>query len=128
MLCEPYAEKMSKGPKTKFEVYKACDRASAMLRDAGFILQYVSQKSEACYFGFPGRVGWIRVATHKQNRPPAGLTTPIISKITFNGNNRDGANHISMGEEKFENTVALAIGRYVLKARAAIVKAEDDPC
>ena len=64
---------------------EACTYAGDLLKLVGFELRYVSMKSEACYYGWPGRHGLIRVAAHrhwKQDSPTAHLG-PVIAKITL---------------------------------------------
>lgn len=105
-----------KQPKTSHNTLALCDRAAAMLRDAGFELRYVSMKTEACYYGLPGRTSLLRVATHGYGGGgnKRGPTTPVAAKLTFNGCQGDQPGHMRLAEQKFETMVASAIGCYML--------------
>ena len=90
-----------------------CDRASQLLKKVGFILDYTSMKTEACYYRYPEKWGLIRVAAHKVRAQPVGLG-PIVAKITFNVNIHDTPGMMRIADEKFQNTVAVVIGRYFI--------------
>lgn len=65
-----------------------CEYAAEKLRKAGFVLNYTSMKSEACYYEHPARKGYcIRIAAHRfsgaENRAlPCDIAKTLVS-ITF---------------------------------------------
>src|SRR5882672_495731 len=100
-------------PPKLMSVFEACEIASAMIRAAGFELRYQSAISETRYFGWPGREGTLRVSAHKRKRGANGLP-PIIARVTFHDASEPGT--VSMDEVRMDNTVANAIGRYMLRS------------
>lgn len=93
------------------------DRAAEMLKTAGFELRYVSMKSEACYYSWPGRDEVIRIATHRQNGPPRIVNNyKMVAKLTFSGTNLIRRGDTAVREDKLRTMVAVAIGTYFLRA------------
>lgn len=85
-----------------------------LLKSAGFELRFVSRKTEACYFAWPGRNEVLRVAAHKSGGDDYGLNK-IVSKITFGQDapkSRPGTLRISEGA--FLDLVRRRIGEYML--------------
>ena len=89
-----------------------CDAAAEHLRRAGFRLVHASMRSEACYYGLPGRDGLLRVAAHRFSGGERQRTAdPVHACLTFQ------ANGLPQSEEKLETMVALAVGRFVLRSK-----------
>lgn len=112
---------------------EACNVAAEMLLAVGFEHRYTSMKSEAAYYGWPGRNFVLRVAAHKAHRHELhGL--PIAATITFNPRNfkTDLAGWPVMPREHVLRCVATAIGNYMLvsagamRARAKLREYHDD--
>ena len=62
--------------------YEVCERAAEALVGAGFVLNYISQKSEARYYRWPNREDVLRLAAHKpvkerNGAPPRCLQTDV---------------------------------------------------
>ena len=90
-----------------------------MLRKAGFELRGVSSKTEAVYYGWPGKEQTIRVAWHKYKTGSYGFVGDIAAKITFSDDkmkNRPMTMRISPGT--FRNLVAMRIGDYFINSGA----------
>ena len=104
-------------PKQTLTTLECCDRASALLKEAGFVLENQSMRTEACYYRWPDRVDLIRIATHKSKRSMIGLGN-VVSRITFNGNRNDQPGEIRICDEAIENRVMWAIGKYFLKSES----------
>lgn len=101
------------------------DRANRMLRDAGFERASVSLKSEATYWRWPDRQGVLRVSSHKFSGGLAGLNR-VVARLTFRGGY--GHRHrVCMSDERFEDMVAMAIGRYLLKSAGVVLSTYDGP-
>jgi hypothetical protein len=97
-------------------VLEAVSRAGEILKAAGFELQKVSMKSEACYYGLPGRHGSLRVSTHRNRRGTIGNDTTIAT-LTFHGNGIVGEpGFMICSEEKFQHMLVVAIGQYWLRS------------
>ena len=111
---------MGKPSKPVFNVFVLCDEAAALLRQAGFEHRYTSRRSEAVYFGLPGRKALLRVARHGGNsgrQPIAGRTDePVVARVTFRGSYVDGPDEMRISAEKVEQMIAQAIGQYMLKS------------
>lgn len=95
-----------------------CDSAAKELRRAGFELRNASTKSEACYYGLPGREALLRIAAHSKQKGKLGMNK-VVSTLTFCGG--AGGVTVASGEmklhpDKFEQMVAQAIGRYMLRS------------
>jgi hypothetical protein len=97
--------------KPKQNPIELMDKAMARLKDIGFTLAYVSMKSEACYFQYPGKKGVIRVSAHrlKCNKKKNSINgNHIISKITFN------KNAPAMSDYGFKRMMCDAVGTYFI--------------
>jgi hypothetical protein len=96
--------------KPSHDTLALADRMAALLKSAGFALRYVSMKSEACYYAWPGRNEVIRIATHRfgknHGRPRDINGQIVVAKITLCGT------HLM----KPGQIVAAAIGQYFLAA------------
>ncbi len=100
---------------TNFCTLDLCNRAAEMLKRVGFVHYQTSMKTPAAYYRWPDRQALIRVAEH--NRKTSGSNrNNIVAKITFRGTHVDPAGMMNISDEKVENVVALAIGRYFLKS------------
>ncbi len=108
-----------KQPKTHHDVYQLCERASKMLKAAGFEVVDVSRRSEAVYFHLPGRHGVLRVSAHKTRCSVIGLDS-VVSKLTFCGNHHSGADILVCSDEKIESMVWAAVGHYIMKSAEPI--------
>lgn len=87
--------------------------AGDLLQRAGFHHRFTSSKSEAQYYGWPGRFGTLRVAAHKKGGPNKGLVDgPTVASATFVKENRQG-----FVAAQIEHEVARAIGLYMIRAR-----------
>lgn len=95
-----------------FDCIELCNAAQELVKRCGFELRYASSRSEACYYGWPGHRGVIRVAAHKHRGPWIGLP-PVVTTLTFRSDNGHGQCKIT--PQKFYNEVARAIGMYFLK-------------
>ena len=86
------------------------NEAVGLVKQAGFVLNYSSLKSEACYYQYPGHEGVLRIATHRYGGKSLdyGVTSPVLSCLTFSKN----MNPKTM--DGFITSVALAIGRYFI--------------
>lgn len=93
--------------------HEVIERCVALLKSAGFELRSASMRSEACYYGLPGRDELIRVAIHSKKKPHPGLIK-VVTKITINGRHCDPTGEITINPEKIHGIVAGAIGRYML--------------
>lgn len=93
-----------------------CHRAADMLKRAGFEFHCASMKTEACYYCWPGKKSLLRVAAHSKKERPPGLSH-VAAKVTFNGTCLSEPGFMRVADHKVETMVALAIGRYFLKAR-----------
>ena len=104
-------------------VLEACARAAEILKQAGFEFRHYSRKSEACYYGWPGVAGTIRVAAHKRkkknHRAGDGAYT-VISKITVGGAfSMYSGGVLALPDAKLQSLVAHAIGFYFIHAGMA---------
>lgn len=96
-------------------VHGCCAYAIDLLKRIGFEKAYVSMKSEAVYFKFPGRHGVLRVATHPTKRGAIGLDN-IVAKLTFRGNSYDDPEMMRCSDEKVDSMIWLAIGQYMVNS------------
>jgi hypothetical protein len=65
--------------------YLHMEYAASRLKSMGFEFAFSSMRSEACYYGFPGLTGVIRVGLHRQSRREAAtFKKPLITSIVFN--------------------------------------------
>ncbi len=86
-----------------------CDQAALMLKRAGFVLESVSMKSEACYYRLPDRNELLRIAAHKYGGPRQTKNTDVVSKLTI-------SKEMAPNDEKLERMVATAMGYYFLRS------------
>lgn len=100
--------------KPVISTFEACARAADLVKSAGFELRHVSRRSEACYYGLPGRRALLRIAAHSKNDDWVGLTN-VVARVTFNGTCLNALGEMRLLPEKLENMVATAIGRYMLR-------------
>lgn len=100
--------------KPAHDTLELCDRAATMLKACGFEFRNVSRRSEACYYGLPGRKELIRIATHARMKKQNGEATHVVARLTFRGGCLTGENQMRLSEEKFTHMVEMAIGRYHL--------------
>ena len=106
-----------------YDTLELCDLASARLKEAGFVLAYSSDRSEACYYRWPGRPEVLRVAAHRfrkgwGTRGGAG-DARVAAVLTFNHHQVDAPGRMKIAEEKIESMIASAIGRYFLASTPA---------
>jgi hypothetical protein len=106
--------------KPSHDTLALADRMAALLKSAGFALRYVSMKSEACYYAWPGRNEVIRIATHRfgknHGRPRDINGQIVVAKITLCGTHLMKPGQMNMAESKVRMIVAAAIGQYFLAA------------
>jgi hypothetical protein len=103
---------------------EAIEYAVGLLKVAGFEHRYTSMKSEACYYGLPGRDEVIRVAAHAHGHGDRA-TMPIICRLTFcyRSHYEAGAGlPLHKSWEKVEEMVARTVGYYVLRVMGALPK------
>lgn len=99
------------------QCFQYCEHAAEKLRAAGFVLNYISMKSEACYYEHPARKGYvIRVAAHRYSRTEDKLLPHHIGKmiacITF----APGCfNNIPKSWEAIDAVIYKAVGQYFIK-------------
>jgi hypothetical protein len=93
----------------------ACRRAGEILIRAGFQLRHRSLKSEARYYGWPGRNGLLRVAAHAGKAEVIDGQL-IIAKLTFTYENPKAAEKRSLllTKDQLEAQTAAAIGRFLI--------------
>lgn len=93
----------------------ACRHAGEIAQRAGFQLRHRSLKSEACYFGLPGRRGLLRIAAHA-GKGEIIDGQPIIAKLTFVYASPREAQRQSLlvTMDQLEAQTASAIGRYMI--------------
>jgi hypothetical protein len=95
---------------------EACRVAGEILKAAGFELRYTSMKSEACYYGWPGRPDVLRVAAHRHGHEDR-WQMPVAATLTFNAANfrerKSGIPHLS--RTHLMERLATAVGKYMLR-------------
>ena len=100
-----------------FDTLELCNRAGELLKRVGFIHHQTSMKTEAVYYRWPDRPHLIRVAEHGRQRARTRTSHGwVVAAVTFRGRHTDRAGTISMGENKVESIIALAIGQYFLRS------------
>jgi hypothetical protein len=94
---------------------EACRRAGEIVMAAGFQLRHRSLKSEACYYGFPGRQGLLRIAAHAGKAEIIDGQL-IIAKLTFTYASPKAAQQQSLllTRDQLEAQTASAIGRFII--------------
>lgn len=96
---------------------EACDQAICLLKQAGFEFVKVSMKSHTAYYRFPGRYGVLRVGTHpKSNGNSRAETGPVCGTITYSPAHAKADGKLLLSAIHVENTVANAVGRYMIKS------------
>ena len=97
-----------------------CHYAAEKLKSCGFVLGYVSRKSEACYYSLAGYRGYLRIATHPFSRNEAKEIEfshkPTIAALTFSRGTK--FNTI----EAVDNQIIIAVGRYMLGQMTSALK------
>ncbi len=106
---------MRKKPKPGHNVLDLCNRASDLLKSIGFERAYVSMKSEAVYFQYPGRHGFLRVSMHRHHRGMIGQDN-VVATLTFRGNAHDAASTLRCSPDKIETMIHIAIGQYMVRS------------
>lgn len=96
------------------EALAAMEAAAGLLRRLGFEHRYSSMKSEACYYGQPGRTEVIRIASHgrKHKRRNGGCAGRVAATITF------GANQGAFSWPEIFRRTCEAVGRYEFAMQA----------
>ena len=106
-----------------YDTLELCDLASARLKEAGFVLAYSSDSSEACYYRWPDRPEVLRVAAHRFKKGKGYKrddgAARVASVLTFNHHLSDAPGKMKIAEEKIESMIASAIGRYFLASTPA---------
>jgi hypothetical protein len=97
---------------------EACAYAADLLKQAGFEHRYTSMKSEACYYGLPGREEVIRIAAHAHGHGDRALM-PIIVRLTFAAPSAESLS-VHKSWDQVDNRVANALGYYVLRCAKAL--------
>jgi hypothetical protein len=96
---------------------EAVELAASSVKQAGFEFVNSSMKSVACYYRYPGRLGFLRISDHsKRKHNERFFTEPVASSLSFciAVSPRDGK--FEMSKEQIETRVAHAIGRYMMRA------------
>jgi len=93
----------------------ACRRSGEILLQAGFVLRHASLKSEARYYGWPGRNGLLRVAAHAGKAEVIDGQL-IIAKLTFVYPSPKAAEKkdLLLTKDQLEAQTAAAIGRFFI--------------
>lgn len=91
------------------DAFTACEIAANLVKVAGFELHYISMKSEARYYRFPGYDGLLRIAAHKGGKKRDGVAGDTWAKITFH------FEHGAKSRPNIENHTATAIGFYFMR-------------
>jgi hypothetical protein len=106
---------------------EACRRAGEIVLGAGFTLRHSSLKSEACYYGLPGRRGLLRIAAHA-GRGEIIDGQPIIAKLTFTyASPRDAQRQsLLLTKDQLEAQTASAIGRFMIASGFLITAPASD--
>ena len=95
---------------------QARDLAHRFIMQAGFELAWESQVSEARYYNFPGRVGTLRIASHKKGGAE-GRSGPTLVSATFPEGGVNNAGVTRFKDLHVENHAANAIGLYLIRAK-----------
>lgn len=87
-----------------------CNYAAIKLKECGFILQYTSAKSEACYYNYPEKRVTLRVAAHRYSRNNHSDYTlgKVVSCLTFS------EDFFPKTMASLDGRIAQAIGFYFL--------------
>jgi hypothetical protein len=103
------------------DIVDASERACLLVERAGFVLLHRSKKSEARYYGLPGRDGLLRVAAHASKVAMID-NIKILSRLTFlYANPREQSRQcLSLTMDMLEAQTAAAIGRYMIASGSAI--------
>jgi hypothetical protein len=101
----------------------ACRRAGEIAVAAGFRLRHRSLKSEACYYGFPGRDGLLRVAAHA-GKGDLVEGQRVIARLTFVYESAKAAEKQSLllTRDQLEAQTAAAIGRFMIASGSEACK------
>lgn len=101
--------------------FEACAIAGEMLRNAGFEHRKTSMRSEAVYYGWPGRHQVIRVARHKAGQSELN-GVPVMASVVFNERNfkPDAAGVRSISRGYIIREVGAAIGQYMLASSGTV--------
>jgi hypothetical protein len=95
---------------------EACAVAAEYVRAAGFTLVWTSSCSESCYYNFPGRIGTLRIATHRKGGAE-GRDGPTIVSVTFPEGSANQSGVMRVKPAHVENHTANAIGLYLIRAK-----------
>jgi hypothetical protein len=99
----------------------ALERAVDLLLQAGFEFRYQSRKTEARYYGLPGREAVLRVASHRHHRSSARRGLPLIAgRITLSDGGCQEPGHVNLSNGTLHRQVATAIGSYMLRSGATV--------
>lgn len=104
-----------KASKVPHNVHGCCAYANDLLKRIGFERAYVSMKSEATYFKWPGRHGVLRVATHPSKKGAIGLDN-VVAKLTFRGNGFDAPETLRCSDGKIDSMIWIAVGQYMVNS------------
>lgn len=114
-------------PRRIITTLEACATATTLLRKAGFEVAYVSMRSEAVYFRFPGRPGVLRVADHAGGKGMPGLDR-VLAKLTFLPHRlRKEPDTLAIGDTSMHNLVCAAIGRYMIASNDVVTSTYHGP-
>lgn len=97
---------MSQG-KNRISAREAVRNAVNVLTDAGMEIQAISKTGQTYYLQWPGSPGVLRVSDHSGT---GRGTLPIWGRLTF------PLSAPIIGGEKMTGRIAMALGRYMLKA------------
>ena len=97
--------------------HEAMARAAEFVKRAGFVFIVASMKSDACYYGLPGRRGLLRIADHgKASRNPWSEYGPTIGSVTFPRGAANKRGFMMLNDTVIENQVAYNIGLYMIRS------------
>ena len=113
---EPRPPKMGK---IRISPDGACAEAERHVTSAGFVFDRASSLSEARYFRFAGRVGLLRIATHRKGSRNTGLGGPVLASITFSHRAAQADGFLTMSPIYIEWQTAAAIGIFMIRAERA---------
>ena len=108
--------------RTRLTPLECSDYAALLLKKAGFVFSHAGRNgSTSCYYKFPGRVGTIRIGTHRVRNPEDRHWGELnaVASVTFSHRavRDDGTYQRSV--EGMENEIAQAIGRFFIKSTEA---------
>lgn len=115
---------MSRDDERRLTPLEACAYAATLVRKAGFVFDHASDKSTSCYYGFPGRVGLMRISIHtskkwrRESRSIFGEKASVAHMTFSHKAVRDDGTY-QRSNAAIDSEIASAIGRFMLCAGRA---------